>query len=620
MGYNDFNINLPDGENFAPSPKRVEEISRLLLPGTFHLGYPWSNREKWEAKAGGPTAKTILEEARKVAKEEPRLYVDNAMYLRRLETDSPDEMNFVHRKIWSRLSLLPIAECLNPTGEYISILEEDILHLSRLKSWTHANNDPDRLVYDGKTIFADLVTAHYAGALVSIDYLLQDRLKPEIRQLVRDELEWRYFKPFRERIETGQDVYWWVTVDHNWNSVCTARMVACALALKEDLEERAWYVALAEKLIQYSEQGFEESGFYTEGVGYWVFGFGQYVHLAEIVRCVTDGKIDWLKKPLVERMSQFGARMEIQDGAYPSFADCQSDMVPATWLVNWMNNRNGTLDSERTTDEQVDSLKDLKLWFQEYLLLVLFHLKSPDEVYKMEFSSGQSDWFSDVQFLICRPLKGADSRLAATFKGGHNGVNHNHNDLGTFTVLGGNKELLVDPGAEVYSSRTFSKDRYDGNLLNSYGHPVPVVAGSLQVVGEEAYTTVLDESFSDEEDRVVLDLAKAYRVDTLKALKRTFSYVRSTYGFVEVVDEVAYSAPESFETALITYSDWKLNEDGTIRISQDGAAIDVAVSSEEGELEFSSCIIEESSTPTRLSWAFKEAVTDAKITIEIKLV
>jgi hypothetical protein len=47
--------------------------------------------------------------------------------------------------------------------------------------------------------------------------------------------------------------------------------------------------------------------------------------------------------------------------------------------------------------------------------------------------------------------------MAATFKGGHNGVNHNHNDLGTFSVAVGGKYLIYDPGAEIYTNRTFSK-------------------------------------------------------------------------------------------------------------------------------------------------------------------
>ena len=139
--------------------------------------------------------------------------------------------------------------------------------------------------------------------------------------------------------------------------------------------------------------------------------------------------------------------------------------------------------------------------------------------YALEQGSGLREWWEDEQFLICRPRPGASLRLASTFKGGHNGVNHNHNDLGAFTVMIDDRELLVDPGAEIYTARTFSRHRYEGDLLNSFGHPVPVVAGQLQPPGADEYTKgigtdirarVVATCFSELEDRVTLDLRKAH--------------------------------------------------------------------------------------------------------------
>jgi hypothetical protein len=629
MGFGDININLPDGENFAPSEERVNEIEKILLDGRFHLGFPWTDRKAWERILGHESGKRILQEGREAAAEDPNPRVTDEIYLSALERNSPLEFNEITQKHWSQIGLLPLVECLEPSGEYIALIEEDIEAASQLKSWIHPGNDDERGTFEGKTIFNDLISLHRASNMVAADYLLGDRLRPEIRQLIRNEVERRVFKPFRERIESGKDVYWWVTVTHNWNSVCLFCILSCALWLKEDKKERAWYVAMVEKLIKYSEEGFEESGFYTEGVSYWTYGFAHYVLAAETVRVVTGGKVDWLKQPLVERMSRFGARMEVQDRIYPSFADCKSDAVPPPWLTNWMNNRVDPSRKERSMKSRMNVMDEVHFKFCPQALLILFHQVDLDELYQLENANidNEKDWFEDVQFLVCRPRKDANVKLAATFKGGHNGVNHNHNDLGTFTVLVGKNELLTDPGAEIYTARTFSQNRYQSDLLNSFGHPVPVVAGQLQVpkkdahtagYGSHAYATVLEASFTDDVDQVVLDIAKAYEVETLTKLIRTFVYDRANNGSVEVIDEVAYSTAESFETALITYSEWSHNEDGSIRISADGSAIDVVVSSDAGELAFSSCVIEESSTPTRLSWSFKEPVVEAKVTIEVK--
>lgn len=617
MGYGDFNINLPDGENFAPDESRVNEILAMLLTKPFHFGVPCQDRVAWEKINQSVYGQRILSMAKEAANISPRPVVTNEIYESCWAKESPAEMNAVAPLMRTRLTLLTLAECIDPNGAYLGIIEEDISALQALKSWVHPNNDEAQEIYSGKTHFADLVTFHFASNLVAADFLLGDRLSPKLRALIRSEIQWRVFAPFEERIQSGKDVYWWVTVTHNWNSVCLAGVLACALWLKEGVAERAWYVALVEKLIVHSEQGFTPSGFYTEGVSYWGYGFGHYIQIAEMLQCVTLNKINWLKNPLIGRVAQFGARMEIRQGRFPTFADCQRDFQSAPWIVNWLNNRIDTSRSNRVKQVPIDSFENIHFQFVNQLLLLLFHQMDVTQAFEGGFSSAVREWFDDVQFLICRPGASDLHTLAATFKGGHNGVNHNHNDLGTFTVLINDEELLTDPGAEVYNNRTFSKDRYRGNLLNSFGHPVPVVAGQLQCAGEGAHTILLSESFSDACDELILDLKPAYDVAALAVLTRRFQYTRSGEGQVVVQDRVRYTHPQSFETALITYAPWKKCEDGRILIGEGSEVLLICVTSADGVLDFDHCVIEESSTPTRLSWHFQQPVAQAEVTISV---
>ncbi|MGA1196408.1 MAG: heparinase II/III domain-containing protein [Candidatus Latescibacterota bacterium] len=619
MGYGDFNINLPDGENFAPDDRRVQEILAMLVPEPFHFGVSGDNRKEWDKLRNCVYGQRILMMAKESVEITPRPMVTNEIYESCWAKNSPADVNAVSPVMRTRLTLLPLAECLEPTGGYLDVIEEDILRLAQLKSWVHPSNDMAKEIYQGQTMFADLAAFHIASNLVAADYLLGERLKPKLRALIRSEIEWRIFKPFRERIESGKDVYWWVTVTHNWNSVCLAGLLGCALWLKEDLSERAWYVALVEKLIVYSEMGFTKSGFYTEGVGYWGYGFGHYLQIAEMLQMVTRGKLNWLEKPVVKGISQFGARMEIQMGRYPTFADCARDIQTAPWLVHWLNNRLEAKRLNRTTQKPIDSFEHIHFQMANQLLLILFHQVDVTQAFEGDFSGAIRDWFDDVQFLICRPIQSSKPLLAATFKGGHNGVNHNHNDLGTFTVLLGDRELLTDPGAEVYTNRTFSKDRYESRLLNSFGHPVPVVAGQLQQAGEQAQTVLIQEKFGDDVDELVLNLKPAYDVAHLLELTRRFRYQRSGDGEVVVTDRVAYSVPNTFETALITYANWQLGEDGAVYIGDGDAVLKVWVTTDSGVLDFDHCVIEESSTPTRLSWRFSVPVKEAEVVICVKV-
>ena len=129
---------------------------------------------------------------------------------------------------------------------------------------------------------------------------------------------------------------------------------------------------------------------------------------------------------------------------------------------------------------------------------------------------------------------------------------------------------------------------------------------------------MLETSFSDARDRVVLDLTKAYRVESLVSLKREFVYERSNEGQVEVTDEVVFSNPQSFETALITYAKWSLDDDGTLAISDGDAVVVININSEAGDLEFAHCILQESATPTRLSWRLKNPVMKARVRITVQ--
>jgi hypothetical protein len=626
MGQGDYNIDLPEGVSFAPSADRVAAVAAMLRPGTFHLGRPGTDRAAWEPIRDHDVGRQILLAARATLTPQPLPRLSDEIYLSCLRDHSPAAFNLVAPEVRARMCLLPVAECLEPTGAYLDVIEHDIAHTLRLRSWTHPNNDNGRQTFDGDTIFNDLASLHTASLLVAADFLLGDRLLSETRRAIRQQVQRRTLDPFRQRIESGQDVYWWVTVTHNWNSVCLLHTVACALALQEEAHDRAWFVALAEDLIRFSEKGFTDSGFYTEGVGYWSYGFGCYTILAEIVRSVTGGTVDWLSRERVQRVASFGSRMEVQQGVFPSFADCRRDLVLPNWLVHWMNNRDDPGDRPRVTDIAVDPLGGLVFGSSLTALLVLFHQQDVRQVYARRQQPGLRDWFADVQFLICRPHQAAQVQLASTFKGGNNGVNHNHNDLGTFTVLVDDCELLTDPGAEVYTERTFSRQRYESDLLNSYGHPVPVVAGQLQVpdkqeytvgVGQDVSTTVLETHFGTDEDRVVMDLRGAYRVATLQKLIRTFTHSRAGDGVIEVVDEVAFAQPEAFATALITYAAWRERADGSLRIGDDGAAIDVRVTSATAELVFEHCRIEESSTPMRLSWRLLNPALSATVQITV---
>ncbi len=179
---------------------------------------------------------------------------------------------------------------------------------------------------------------------------------------------------------------------------------------------------------------------------------------------------------------------------------------------------------------------------------------------------------------------GQRSCLGRAIKGGHNAENHNHNDVGSFVVALGKSTPLLDPGSEVYTARTFGPKRYESNVLNSFGHPVPRVASTLQVTGREAQAKILKTQFTDAEDTLVMDISSAYKVPGLKKLERTFVFSREGEGKLTITDEVEFDQPQTFGTALITFSKWRQAAADRLVIGEAKDAVEAIIEQQAGNL------------------------------------
>ncbi len=417
-----------------------------------------------------------------------------------------------------------------------------------------------------------------AWNLATAAYWLGDRLSPATIKLVHDELERRTFTPFTGMVTRGKPRLWWLTGTNNWNAVCLAGVTGAALAQIESPARRAFFLAAAEKYIRNYLAGITPDGYCFEGLGYWNYGFGHYTLLAETIRQATGGKVDLMADPKVRQLARFGLRMEILPGIYPAFADCSPDTRPDPRLTAFLSRRygpdgtrirpppsKGTAGGTRTASPpksakpsagSVRSLFELGVYGVDGMRDCPSFRPTKSSLSPLP-SAGLRDWFADNGVLICRPSPEQPAGMAVAIKGGDNGENHGHNDLGSFIVALDGDTPLADPGAEVYTARTFSAHRFDSNVINSFGHSVPRVAGALQRPGRQARAKVLATDFSEQADRITMDLRSAYPVKELQRLERTLVYRRAGLGSLSVTDEIELASPEPLGAALITFSPWK---------------------------------------------------------------
>ena len=552
-------------------PQRVRQIAELLGEQPFAFGPKIADRAGWQRLAATkPYASAVRDAEKTLAKPMPEMTEE--LYLQFKQTGRrTKEYARARSERYDRITRYARAECLENKGRFLKPLEATLQAICDEKTWIYNFHDRNLDDYNGKTITVDLSSVDLAQNLGACLWLLGDRLDPAVRQRVMARLRERILDPYHKAVEGTGLRQWWITADMNWNSVCHAGVVAAALAVCPDRNERAFFVAAVEKFSKNFLSGFDGDGYCAEGMGYWNYGFGNYIQLCETVFQATKGGVDLYKLEGAREAALYPVRISLINGVNPAYADCSLDSKPGLQLMGYINRRYelGLKDYVVADFTTVGSLCSSLMY------------SCPNSATARPPVAGKEAYeirsFFKHGVLNCRPVAGSACRMAVSLKGGHNAEPHNHNDLGTFVVVVGKEALILDPGGEVYTARTFSKDRYKSNLLNSFGHPVPVVAGQLQRAGKEAKAVISARRDTDAADMLTMDLRSAYEVKELQTLKRTFVYTRTGAGSLTVTDDFAFSAPRTFGSALITYGQWKKLSDRELLLSAGPEAVKVSI-------------------------------------------
>jgi len=627
--------------------KRTAEILNFVSDDRATAGMP-SDRAGWERLAALPQYENAIRQAEEELKT-PIPELPEELYREFSVNGNRSNYQNVYGKVRSRLSHFAFAEGIENKGRFIPALEETIRFLCDQPSWLLPAHDYDNVVYDGKMIYSDLVSTDLGCELAVTARWFQDKLSPEVYQLIVDNVEKRVLIPYEQNVREQKlpkvQGMWWVRGSNNWNAVCHAATVGAALYLCESKERRAWYIASAEYFSEqyFLPQGFLPDGYCSEGIGYWNYGFGNYISLNAFIGEATDYKVDLLRFPIIRSIAFFAPNMELVRNQFGAFADCSLTARPSALFVGYLSR---ALHLNMTQYEQAGLNDNFKysglvqlasLGFDNHIVFA-----TPDDSQNNDHAAVSSllpvrTEFPNAGVLICRPDPNVDGPyFAAIMKGGTNGEHHNHNDIGSYSLLFGSPDLKQathwisqDPGGETYTRRTFSSQRYEGELLNSYGHPVPRVNGKLQIPSGKAVGIVKENSYTDSVDRFKLDITSAYGLPELKLLERLFIFTRATNvnaPAFEIQDYVEFQEEKNgeFETAIITFEKPEIlpEENGTLRLVIAGVLVSASAKDQNNTvlpLSLESTIVGKDDPsvpkkPARLAFKITEPVQKATVT------
>ena len=482
--------------------------------------------------------------------------------------------------VYRNFGPLVAAYCTTEDARYLKNIEARIRVILSLPTWVLPAHDRTLKGYKGEEVVVDLFSARMGGELATLLSIMEPVMDKTLAADVKKAIFHHVITPIEEAVEgkCDPDRFWWLNGTNNWNPVCKQGVITAALRVGMEKARIDRIIKLFFDNFEGYFNSFGSEGYCDEGIAYWGGSCGEYLIIAELLK--EYDKRDVLStEPRMLKAVMYPENIMMSPGFYPAYTDCAINAKPSK----------GTLQlRDILLGKRKGFSSDLSL--PEGLTDLCMRLAYPIDNTPCEVKNDAPySAFPDAGAFVMRQMPG--SSLAVSFKGGHNRESHNHNDVGTYILTVDGVPLVLDPGGEIYTGRTFGPGRYESKLLNSYGHSVPRIDGRLQTnrVGDEAFNppknltpiedisgVLLKHDISADHAMAKFDLSRVYNhIAGIEKLERTFVFDRKNGGSFTVSDTADFAKAMEFEGAVITLGSVKELGSGKYLISWSNSPIDI---------------------------------------------
>lgn len=425
------------------------------------------------------------------------------------------QLYFERRK---RLMLLQVLALLE--DKYLEELEQTLATICDEFTWVlpaHCYNVNNDNKFDYTTI--DLFAAETGAYLAETAYVFKDKLTFDILDRIKISVRNKIVENYEKRT-FHFDKEW----SHNWAAVCAGSIGIAYLYL---FPER--FPLVRERVFNTMENylgSLDKDGYCTEGYSYWVYGFGFFSWFMDTYQRIIEERPSILDKQIVKNTIKYGKDCILDGNIYLPFADGGSkgehDEIPLLCIMEELFDETLFLPE---LYEQTESSEALG-----------FHILYALNKNRDDFAIRQGTvYYQTSQVFLFK-----NKHYAFAVKGGCNAEIHNHNDIGTFSIVKGQKQLIADLGVGEYTKNYFTlpddseNGRYGEKIFvcSSFAHSVPIVNGQPQKYGAEYRGKVL----SQDKNYILIDLAKAYQIPIEKltaCYKTEENVVRICYEYQE---------------------------------------------------------------------------------------
>ncbi|MDQ0540939.1 hypothetical protein QF011_003517 [Curtobacterium flaccumfaciens] len=468
-----------------------------------------------------------------------------------------------------RIALSSIALALTDEQRFATVLIEALDALVALPSWclpdhyAHPLSGVRPALPDPSRPVLDIAAAWTAGLISLVAHLAEDRLPTALRARLSSEVARRVLTPWRE------DPAVWHGIDappNNWAPWIASNIVLATGFAEANPEDRREDLTACAELLDRFLAGFGDDGACEEGPAYWWWASATcFETISALENTYSTVFLEHVRADLYAQ-AQFITDMHIGENRYANFGDSSSALPPQvswtllTHLADQTGNRTATEHARymRSRDPlpHPGSLSNAPLRH-------VTSLGSQPEPSAERPAYPQFSFYPSQQLALARQTPHLGEGLTLFAKAGHNGVSHNHNDVGSFIVGVDGEPVILDLGAATYDRSTFGQHtRYLAPTTRSGWHNVPIVAGSEQLAGPERAARDLKVKASASDAFIEFEYCDCYSPAAgLSSLRRNIALVRGTIPEVRLRDTWLASQPVSLQEVFVTRHEPQIDGD-----------------------------------------------------------
>ncbi|MEQ9288626.1 MAG: hypothetical protein RIG77_17020 [Cyclobacteriaceae bacterium] len=611
-------LSLGDSTAIYPNAQQLEMLKPVIPKDAYRPAPPVGDRRYWDKIATTTSGREYLKGAIDELDKAPEIPISDEIYRRANKEGNRGIYKPSYYRTMERLEHFTLAECMENQGRFLPQIETYSRAIMAMKSWLHPNHDDDSNgVLEGRRVSIDLGARRFGSDLALVDALLGEKLPDELRQEIATNLKRRITDTYLKSCEFPDENNKWIKSTSNWNSVCTSGSVFTIISSSEEASERLAATGSALNSMRFYLSGFGDDGYCSEGAGYWNYGFGHYLYLAQVLFDYTGGSINLFDggnpRKLIN-VGNFPERYQIHRGICAPFSDGVSRVSnDGGFAYNMSARKYGAtmpIDSrKRKSHDSYSAVYQLIEW--EYMASAGYVDDENQQVTELP----DHTYFDHFGMVISRGKQATP--LSIAIKAGHNKENHNHSDVGTYTIVL-NKDIMTgDIGAPSYRAGAFSPTN---PARSSWGHPVPRINNTLQSNGREFEGKITSTAFAKELDKVVMDIEPAYEVPSLTSLIRTMENDKSGDGKITIVDQFSSTVPLDFGVAMMTLNEYDIIDENTVILSSENQKLKAEVFASGAGIKITDELVpvehlREGAPAYRIGIDFTEPISEGSITI-----